>query len=120
MHDVTTKEGALRICRELWLWLAENPDCFKQDWPKWKEYGHFHAQCPCCEYVKREHANPVDVYLRCSACPLIWEGGECQSDNSPFEAWKSSWDDFIRILAAWRIVVMCDEALQELESGGHS
>ena len=61
-----TKEKALRICRELWMWMYRieaYSDEQKKLWPGWKRYGHMKHSCPCCEYHKRQKT--------CHSCLLI-------------------------------------------------
>ncbi len=54
-----TKREALTTCRELWVWLAENPGKKKSEWPGWKKYGEMDSDCPCCEY---------NIYVDGGAC----------------------------------------------------
>ena len=60
-----TKKRAMKICIELWSWLAETGG-HKEDWPKWEEYGEMRLDCPLCEYNKR---NPIARRVDCN-CPL--------------------------------------------------
>ena len=76
-----TKEEAVKLHRELWGWLAENPMKHKADWPGFKDKGHIINRCFCCEFtadIKRE--------IDCIKCPLVWPGGRC--DSSLFGEWE--------------------------------
>lgn len=79
-----TKREALRICWELWTWLAKNSDKSKDDWPGWEKYGELNLDCPCCEHCMQE----------CDDCLLLdfWNNHikeqntpcPCTSTGSPF------------------------------------
>ncbi|MFA7171564.1 MAG: hypothetical protein WC180_06245 [Candidatus Paceibacterota bacterium] len=76
-----TKEETVKLHRELWGWLAENPMKHKADWPGFKDKGHIINRCFCCEFtadIKRE--------IDCIKCPLVWPGGGCGS--SLFGEWE--------------------------------
>ena len=52
-----TKEKALRICRELWMWMYRTEaDSFmqKSKWPGWKRYGEMLYSSSCCEYNRQK------------------------------------------------------------------
>ena len=110
-----TKRKALEICRELWLWLADNPEKSKDDWPGWKEYWPMISGCPCCEYIR--HRYPFGI-LNCHRCLLKWPisrwAHSCLDDDTPYSAWlePKSVDD--RVGSALEIVALCDEALLEM------
>ena len=78
-----TKKKAMKICIQLWTWLAETGG-YKENWPKWEEYGEMEAHCPLCEYNERNTgANDED----CN-CPLAqppFDG--CCHSPSKFLAW---------------------------------
>lgn len=61
-----TKEEAIRLHRELWNWLADNPEKGKEDWPEWKDMGHIESNCFACEY-----SGP------CHECLFEWPNGNC-------------------------------------------
>ena len=69
-----TREEAIRLHRELWTWLADNPEENKVNWPGWAQYGEARADCFCCEY-----ANQIDPDVSsCSDCPIEWpNSNEC-------------------------------------------
>ena len=81
-----TKREALRICSELWAWLAENPSRNKDEWPGWCDCGEMSNDCPCCEYTLAADNGP------CRKCPMrsLWTfDGDvyCLHKDSPFLAW---------------------------------
>lgn len=81
-----TKEEAIRLHRELWGWLAENPEAEKEDWPGWKkDYGFDIGEqdyCFCCAYVEQKN-----VVSPCRYCPLKWgkDGVYCSVYVVPWE-----------------------------------
>jgi len=104
-----TKRKALEICRELWVWLADHPEKWKNEWPGWEKYGKMKAYCPCCEY------NEQHGYHYCNAACLIkWPGGICLNDFSPYRQWAGAISPAIRTKYARKIVKLCDEALARL------
>jgi len=72
--------------KELWQWLADNPDKEKNEWPRWSsnggDIGYVTARCFACNY----NSDCVD-------CPLVWpdypdnEGDICGKDGSLFDRW---------------------------------
>ena len=72
--------------KQLWRWLALNPDQEKYDWPGWKEYKDGEEPenlCFACDAVLEEGV------LNCAACPLQWPEGGCMVErSSPFSAWR--------------------------------
>lgn len=89
-----TREDAIRLHRELWGWLAENPMKEKEDWPGWKKNGGEHptppSNCFCCQYAK-------DVYgfgrgSICGKCPLIWERLTLLITSPCFNSYFGKWD----------------------------
>lgn len=69
--------------REMWLWLAENPDKNKWNWPGWKKNGGTYEisdgnyHCFACDYA----GNITHYKKDCESCPLIW----VRPDGSPME-----------------------------------
>jgi len=99
-RNYLSKRLALKICYELWTWLAENPLRAKGDWPGWKKYINyainlsFFHYCPCCEWVKqRRNLNAKQCVFLSGAkyCPLkpLWpQGCEQKGDTrTPWEFW---------------------------------
>lgn len=80
--------------RDLWLWLSENPERWKEDWPGWKSYRNIPYQlCFACQYT-------VDVIqhyslqrkIGCDLCPLEWPGKRCIFGTSIglYDIWSES------------------------------
>ena len=80
--------------RDLWLWLSENPECWKADWPGWERHQNLPARlCFACQYT-------VDVFrnygfkrsIGCDLCPLEWPGKRCTFRNSTglYDLWNVS------------------------------
>jgi len=105
-----TKRRALEICRDMWDWLADNPEREKEDWPGWEEVGRMLDNCPCCEYTCQQ------VGDFCDHCPLYyyWPENDCGSDNSPFRRWLGS-NLHYRSMYARRIANYARKALKELD-----
>lgn len=96
-----TRKKALEICRDLWRWLAKDPDRMKEEWPGWKTTGRMAHDCPCCQYVTTklkscgempcrdigDSVTPVDFAKAIALCPLktLWPDGCCNS--GPFDEW---------------------------------
>lgn len=65
-----------RLHKELWNWLAQNPEKSKEDWPGWKRYGYEKEEmgnyhfCFACKAVN--HSVLSDSNLLCDFCPLDW------------------------------------------------
>jgi len=69
--------------KELWDWLARNPDKGKEDWPGWKETAMVEAECFACQYVTDNFADTL-----CSGvCPLIWENTKYSCMQSYYYEW---------------------------------
>lgn len=122
-----TKEEALTICRDLWMWLAKNPHARKENWPKWcdilnkYEKEEFTHNCPCCEFASQETGR-----LDCTKCLLVnfaWSAGDfsCERDvSSPFHKWfykigdrRTAVKSMVKA-AAKDMVKACDKALEQL------
>jgi len=72
------KEMALKLHRELWTWLAENPTKEKIDWPKWEDNsGDIRVGnnfCICCE-----------MSYSCGTCLLEWPHRTCDFEDESGE-----------------------------------
>ena len=78
-----------KLHRQLWLWLAKNPDMAKKDWPGWihnggpvKETQH---DCFLCERYQHDKEEFCD-------CPIEWSKGDrrygpCEAVDSTFYEW---------------------------------
>lgn len=92
-----TKEEAIRLHRELWGWLADNPHQTKSDWVGWqKNGGKYNAtgNCFACEYAERE--NPGGD---CLNCPFLWgtdESHACYYSESPYVKYVNSFASSLR------------------------
>jgi hypothetical protein len=70
--------------KELWMWLSENPECDKNEWPQWKHNGgtidNVGSLCFACFSC-----------VECRDCPLVWiertGSGYCHSFRSPYNSW---------------------------------
>jgi len=81
-----TREEAIRLHRELWGWLAENPIKNKSAWPEWNKYVCFgkmgnetpNSLCFGCEYVLQQ----TKFKKRdCQLCPLDWPNENCKGNG---------------------------------------
>lgn len=72
--------------KELWDWLAKNPDKEKDDWKGWDIHGgKYVLDGNCC------FACLYDDYTegRCNDCPLVWAHLSCCSqENSLYKKWE--------------------------------
>jgi hypothetical protein len=100
-RNYLSKRLALKICYELWAWLAENPSKDKEDWPGWEKYikyaqgNNFKVYCPCCEWIwKNKGLSPHScLHISYGAyCPLksLWPKG-CQNyrQKTAWDIWRS-------------------------------
>jgi len=62
------KKEAIRLHRELWNWLAENPTKKNSDWPGWKEHKDAEFSCFLCHYDREKTTDTTS----CNFCPLDW------------------------------------------------
>lgn len=71
--------------KELWDWLAKNPDRDTRDWPRWRKNGGEYqtpiSHCFACEYDEEEGGEAGNIFA-CESCPLEWPQGKlCCNDN---------------------------------------
>jgi len=89
MSKRLSKREALRICVQLWDWLAEDETRHKCAWPGWKKVGAMKLDCPLCEYSHQFSGTPI-----CVNCPLrgygAWPVAGCYLSPSAFFAWLDS------------------------------
>lgn len=78
-------EESIRLHRELWNWLAENPNMRKDDWSGWEvlwaqypdlrnDHSLAKSNCFAC-YATIENRD------NCDCCVLKWPGLDCCSDE---------------------------------------
>lgn len=73
--------------RQLWQWLADNPEKDKEDWVRWEfnggDVGNVSSRCFACDYA-----------CGCGTgkgCPLEWSLGSCiENDESEYDLWRDS------------------------------
>lgn len=112
-----TEIDALKNCRKMWQYIADNPYFHKFQVIRILWGGtHLLHDCWACEYVKEPVADKEWPWqANCNKCPLwpatkhkiLWA---CELDNSPY----SKWLDTKETKYALEIVAMCDEALMKL------
>jgi len=111
-----TKEKALRICRELWIWLYNNPKEEKDAWPGWSKYGWMVCDCPCCEYLARRGSSKLHCSVNGAfSCPLnmLWPRG-CARKGAPYQKWFSCRSIKTKIKSCIEIIHGCESALRKL------
>lgn len=99
-RNYLSKRLALKICYELWTWLAQNPGEYKYDWPGWEKYvkytqgDNFKQDCPCCEWIWQQKGLSADNCFSEGAeyCPLktLWPQGcetRAEEAETPWELW---------------------------------
>jgi hypothetical protein len=101
-----TQIEALRICRELWIWMARTGAAHKSSWPGWGKYGLMDADCPCCEYRTTHGAR------HCwHDCLIRWGNGGCWGGE--YGDWGYAMSSLMRSEAALSIVRLAEEALRK-------
>lgn len=115
--DELTLKLSLQQTQALWLWLANNPDKDKYDWPRWtinggQVLGH---GCPCCSYMIA-HASDSNK-SGCTICPLIsiWPDGCMRGDSVLLTWFDSSRNHKTRAKAARVISKAAGKALKRLK-----
>lgn len=92
-----TKREAIKLHRELWRWLAENPSGEKEDWFYLKKnldkYSDVRANCFLCHYAIEKTDTSVGS-LACVACPLIWKiSRRCETNSAGRNSYYEMWQD---------------------------
>jgi len=89
-----TKEKAIRLHRELWGWLAENPMKKKHNWPGWKDNGGEHpaalSDCFCCQYARNVCGSGRGAI--CGKCPLEWERLTLKISSPCLNSYFGEWE----------------------------
>lgn len=81
------KEEYKKLHRELWQWLADNPDKEKSDWPRWKINGgdyDVYGDCFACEFFKDVLCHDCDLYIK----SIIISGEPVCQNNGFYGQWK--------------------------------
>ena len=83
--------------KSLWLWLAENPEKKKSQWPRWRHRGgdvdEVSLECFAC-----------DGCDDCDSCPLVWSNVIC--GDSEFGQWEYTDDLELRSTLALTIAYL--------------
>ena len=77
-----TRKEAIRLHRELWGWLAENPMKQKTDYPKFKTEC-VRNDCYLCEFAGSQ----------CAKCPVEWPKPRYVSPCYCMKSYFGEWDD---------------------------
>ena len=81
--------------REMWNWLADNPDKVKSDWPGWEKHNDDIFQkkeenyCFLCGYIS------YSTYGDCYSCPIDWGITDMCEDVYPETSYYTSYCDAI-------------------------
>ena len=78
---IKTKEYYIKKHREMWNWLAENPDKGKAQWPGWESNERAKNNCFLCAYIYKIEDDS------CKNCPLDWGITEECLDNLPVSSY---------------------------------
>ena len=112
-----TLKKALKLCEEMWYWLADHPDKEKFDWPGFEIYGDATNACWMCQYTLPRCA-VKKIGPDCSQlCPLkdLWGNNGCASPDSPYNKYSESKLDLERTKYALKIANYCTKLLKEEE-----
>lgn len=92
-----TLRKTIKLHRELWNWLADNPGEGKRDWPRWEEieaeYGKIKNLCFACHYCGNN----------CLKCPFDWTMGKeysyiCEGSKGLFSLYCESQKNADRLI----------------------
>lgn len=119
-----TKAQAVQLHRELWDWLAENPDKMKCDWPRWDKNGgsvmipvHYCFGCAwAIQYIKsqivlgnvvvNDEYSLINSGAKCGCCLFEWPDSRgCQfgDDEGLFGEWDTCKKSYRREELAYAI-----------------
>lgn len=76
MEIKLTKKEAVKLHRELWGWLAENPMKKKEDWPEMDKYKPLFCECFPCQYIRKQQEK------ECDECLFIWPDPTKHTDDA--------------------------------------
>ncbi len=111
-----TKENTLRLCREMWQIMQTGSAC-KSTAIRQMQFPKIKHDCFCCEAVDSA-ANAVGC--NCDQCALLsyWNGPlsqkccYCQTPNSPWQKWRTNFDNKeVQKEAAIQIIKDCETEL---------
>lgn len=124
MNKLTLRQ-AVTSCRDMWLWMANNPGRKKREWLSligFEEY--IDNDCFACQYAVQQKPEG-DVRTICRYCFLkdLWPSdvepsvGSCMKSNSAYQRAihardPRSWE---RKQAALEIVAACDKILKQMD-----
>jgi hypothetical protein len=96
---MTRKEG-IKLHREMWRWLADNPWAEKLDWPRWERNGGdidiIISLCFACEIIGRDNCTN-------DKCVFVWRVRHCEEMNSEYNKWRRAKQDRWRTYWAKKI-----------------
>jgi hypothetical protein len=81
------RELAVKLHKEMWNWLSENPDQEKRHWPQWESNGGDVEKIDCDCFACEENAYGSN---NCKDCMVDWGVNTCESPGSPFTKWDYS------------------------------
>jgi len=107
---------AVELSIELWEWLAETGEDWKDYWPKWKENGGKYPavshDCFLCEYAGFKTWNKE----ACKSCPyFIKYKARCYWENKPFGKWECAYTDGDKKKYAKQFLKQLKTLLEEAE-----
>lgn len=94
-----TRRKALEITRDMWAWLAKNPDKDKYGSPQNLSQDLL-SGCACCEFAAQKNTIRPGL-VDCSKCPLNGKWGypkqfkhivgnaPCENARSPYYKWQN-------------------------------
>ncbi len=113
MKKLTRKE-ALELTIVLWTWLAENPECEKDEYPDFDEFAKLEGECALCEKYWKAGEDTLDGAISCEGCPLDEaDNNNCYNNGSDFDLWCKSEYPEVRAEFAWGIVDECKSTLEK-------
>jgi hypothetical protein len=93
-----TKSQLKKLHRELWQWLADNPDQWKSGWPRWEEVGETMNNCFACEAAGED--KQYRFASDCRRCTVDWGyvnektknifKTPCTLARSPYLKWENA------------------------------
>lgn len=115
--QLKSKTVALRITRELFTWLAENPTKGKDDWPEWEKYelkyGMMRHRCALCHY-----SNNSQKWCYSYGCLVQWTlspDNSCNDIGSPYYNWTITRSLKMRSKYARQVVKLVKQAENKLK-----